>query len=563
MRSPLLCVFIASLACAQPQPRLPIAFDAGLGAQPARTQQKRTTLEGKLPSGFVLPADFTELASGPDGVTPPTTRVWLAGEMASLYGRAASPDGGVMTWPAGTGCDAHRAFTLAPDTLLAAGAPGSCGMAETAVRNELTMARLGTCLEVAEPERFVSAFAVPSNLNQTQLNAYVDQRTNDLLSQIGLAGAGLRQFDVPAGLLPVDFVPMLRSVVWKLRAVPHDAALQMVRTGYGTARGVLSAQASCFDPAKRAALDAELQSLEAEVTALDARLDALVASGTARADQQRQCVVSLGRTRPVLPEASLTDEEREFVGFWLGGVFWRMRGGGLLQLGSTQNARTYFARRPFRQIARVANDTQAAERAADSLYCALFDGWGEWMDLGTTAGGQDFYEDLVQLTDRGRQQVQDWTISATGAAITNGLSNNKSSEAYLREAGFGVQPYLAGGLSMGPCYAFALNPQKNFVFDAPGAAQAPYSSFIDGFTAQGEFCFGASLGLGLVRTLLAGTPSGQPPMNFCATRQCGADPCGVSCGTCSGASACDANGQCVAAQLDAGTLVDAGVSIDA
>jgi hypothetical protein len=40
------------------------------------------------------------------------------------------------------------------------------------------------------------------------------------------------------------------------------------------------------------------------------------------------------------------DEEREFIAFGLGGTFWRFRGGGSLVLGSTQNARIFYARRP-------------------------------------------------------------------------------------------------------------------------------------------------------------------------------------------------------------------------
>jgi hypothetical protein len=538
-----------------------LEFDAGLSAQPARTQQKLSQLDAKLPATFRLPMDFDELASAPDGVTPPTTRIWLTAQLKAAYLRAASSGPGAMVWPGSTRCTQHLAFMLPATTLLVSGAPGSCTSSETTVRSALAQSAIDACVDVDLPERYVMGSVVPTGLSQTQLNSYVDQRTQNLESQIALAGAGLSAFPVPDGFLPTDWVPTMRSVLWKLREGPHATRLSNARTGYTTALNTLTTNAACFDATKSAALQMQVQQLDAELSALQLQVATVIADGTARAAQQATCLATRSRTRPALPIPSLTDEEREFVAFWLGGVYWRMRGGGLLPLGSTQNARTYFARRPLREIANLANGTITGTRAADSLYCALFDGWGEWMDMGTTAGGQDMYEDLVQMTDRGRQQVADWTLSATGAALTNGLSNSKSAEQYVREAGYSTTALYAGGLSMGPCYLYALNPMKNFVYDVPGAAQAPYGPFIDAFTAQGEFCFGAALGLGLTRSFLEGTPTNQPPVNFCNSRQCGVDSCGVSCGTCAGSSTCNSSGMCVAPTTDAG--VDAGPDEDA
>lgn len=455
------------MALAQQPRRMPFEFDAGLGAQPARTQQKLTALDGKLPAGFALPADFEELASAPDGVSPPTTRLWLSPEAKATYLRAAAAGPSAMVWPGSTHCTAHLAFTLPVATLLVSGANSSCTPFEATVRAQLAPSVIDACADVDAPERYVSSGLVPAGLSQMQLNSLVDQRTQSLESQISLAGAGLSQLGAPAGFLPPDFVPTLRSVLWKVRESAHATRLAQARTAYATALNTLSANAACFEPVKSAALQTQVQQLDAELAALQQQVAGVISAGLARAGQQSQCLATRSRVRPLLPVPSLTDEEREFVAYWLGGVFWRMRGGGLLALSSTQNARTYFLRRPLREIARLTNGTTTGDRAADSLYCAVFDGWGEWMDMGTTAGGQEMYEDLVQMTDRGRQQVADWTFSAVGAALTNGLSNSKSAEAYVREAGFNTSALYAGGLSMGPCYLYALNPMKNFVFDAP------------------------------------------------------------------------------------------------
>ena len=566
MRSSTLVFCLVACSAPAQTPRLSFEFDAGLARQPARTEGKRVQLEGKLPAVFRLPPSFQELVSAPDGVSPPTTRLWLAEEAKAAYFRAADAGSAELTWPASTRCTQHLAFVLPVPTLLISGSSSNCSPFEATVRAQLAPSAVDACVDVDVPERYVAASVVPAGLSNTQLNSFVDMRTQSLEGQIALAGAGLRAFPVPDGLLSPDWVPTMRGVLWKLREAAHTTRLTQARQGYAMALSTLSSNAACFDATKSAALQTQVQQLDAELSALQQHVAGFIAAGSARALQQASCLATRSRVRPALPVPSLTDEEREFIAFWLGGTFWRMRGGGLLPLGSTQNARTFFARRPLKEIAHLANGTTTGTRAADSLYCMLFEGWGDWMDMGTTAGGQDMYEDLVQMTDRGRQQVADWPLSATGAAFTNGLSNNKSAEAYVREAGFDTAALYAGGLSMGPCYLYALNPMKNFVYDLPGAAQAPYGAFFDGFTAQGEFCFGASLGLGLARSFLGGAETNQPPMNFCNGRQCGVDSCDVSCGSCSRGQSCEANGQCVSVVIDAGASdagFDAGFEEDA
>lgn len=146
------------------------------------------------------------------------------------------------------------------------------------------------------------------------------------------------------------------------------------------------------------------------------------------------------------------------------------------------------------------------------------------------------------MTDRGRQQVADSPGSAIiGIPIGGGPS---SAVAYLADAGYDTTALTTGGLEMGPCYAYALGELASFRYaDTP---MAPYNGvLVEGFTAIGEVCTGASIALGLTDTLLSGTAS--TPVALCSDKKCGDDGCGGSCGTCSGGLSCN-EGVCVATQ---------------
>jgi len=538
------------------QRRLPIELDAGSGNDPVQTAQKLSALYAATPASFTVPADYAALPSGPDSA-PPAVTVWLPPEVAAQYARAADAGTAPRQWPAPVFCAQHASLMLPASVLVPNAGPG-CSTHEAAVR-----AVLGACLEVEEPERYMAASRAPSTLAPNDTSgrvAFAESHTNDLEEQLAFAGAALGTVPVPAGLLPPDFVPVLRSVLWKIRAATATTGrLQQARSAYATAL----AQASCFEPAFVTAV----QQLDAEAAALSAHVTQVISDGVARANVQRQCLGARSRTRPQLSFPALTDEEREAIGFWLGGVYWRMRGGGIFNLGSTQNARYLFARRPFGSIARLGTGTaaaerQSAERAADAIYCGLGDGWGSWMDMGTYMNpsappedNQDFFEDLVQMTNRGRQHTFSFPSEARFFCIGQGVLNiDKAPEQYLREDGYDTQAFAAGGMSMGPCYAYALNPMKAFTYFTSAQAPAPYTHFIEGQTTMGEFCIGAAMGQGLVRSLLNGKPSGLPPQSFCAGRQCGVDPCGTSCGTCSAGQTCDAAGQCVGGGGTAGGM---------
>jgi hypothetical protein len=118
-----------------------------------------------------------------------------------------------------------------------------------------------------------------------------------------------------------------------------------------------------------------------------------------------------------------------------------------------------------------------------------------------------------------------------------------------------------GGLFMGVGYYYGYYPL--FGFHWAEMLPKPYSGFIDGSTAIGEYNIGASLGLGLARTLLPGKPSGQPAVSLCAGKMCGDDGCGGSCGDCPAGQMC-ASGLCVAGSpgSDGGAPADGSVAPD-
>jgi hypothetical protein len=545
MRCVPVALLCSSLALAQQ--RLPIAFDAGLAANPTETEQKRVALDGKLPASFALPASFVALQSAPGGVTTPTTTLWLDARMAGAYFGAADGGTAPMQWPRTTACPQHLAFALPQGSLLAAGAPSSCSTAEATVRTAL--ADLNACVDVGEPERYVLASLIPFGTPLSAIPGITDAHTQTIEDQIAFAGAGLSLQPIAEGVLDATWVPTVRSVLWKLRTSAYQQRLQQGRAAYAQALSALGT-ASCFD----GTLAAQVQQLDGELAALSAFVTNLVNDGTARAAVEQQCLGARGRTRPALPFPALTDEERQFTAFWLGGVYWRMRGGGLLPTGMTQTARRDFMRRPFTEIGRMANGTATASNAAGAMWCVLGgDGWSSWMDMGLSqtpgdppADRQDMYEDLVDMTNRGWEEAGVLDLNAVGFCASQlEFSINKTAAQYLSDDGYDTTELLAGALSMGPCYLYGLNPMNGFTYYTHAAAMPPYDSFMEGFTTHGEFCAGATLALGFTRSLLNGTPSGQPPVNFCNGRACGADQCGTSCGSCQTGFSCDATGQCV------------------
>jgi hypothetical protein len=82
-----------------------------------------------------------------------------------------------------------------------------------------------------------------------------------------------------------------------------------------------------FDAAGAAKLLADIDALKAEAQAARDLIELRKAEGEAAVAKELLQLGAHSRARQPMPFGSLTWREREFLAFWVGGVYWRMRGG--------------------------------------------------------------------------------------------------------------------------------------------------------------------------------------------------------------------------------------------
>ncbi len=518
----LLC---SALEAAQKQPYL---FDVNLAEKPAEVQSLISEYSQGLPD---LPVDRMSNV-GLDG----PVYLWLFPDALDLLGRMVATDKSGYSWPRDLdSCAGHAGFFL--PQMLISGASAECqniyAQIQAAVENRTA------CADAAEPERYVLDYP-PGVVD--------DSNTDTVLDLIGVMGSTLAQFPpLYDGLLPDDFVPRLRDILRKLRYDQLMPLLNGQLAAFLNARNLIADNAACFVPAKRELAEERIDILIAEAAALRDRIEDLRISGETEYHKEKLRLGAISRARNELPYPSLTQADREFLAFWLGGLYWRLRGGGIIKLDGTQEARRLGLRRPFNVLGEIAGAAHGKE-AADGIYCEIFQGWGEWFDMGTTPGGEDKYYDLVKMTQRGFEQIE---TAVAGSSVLN-LCTIPDPPFVLEIGGLNQKNYdttelIAAGLTMGPCYYFPWDQLLGWVWanDMP----SPYIQAIDGPTAIGEICIGGSLALGLTRVLLNGWATGQPPTCIidCVGRECGDDNCGGVCGYCDEGLLCEeTTGQCVA-----------------
>lgn len=334
------------------------------------------------------------------------------------------------------------------------------------------------CLEVNVPESYVLKHP----------NGQVDSKT--LLSiegQVETVGEALSHIEIPLSLIPASHQESVRRVILKIRMQELLGRYEKRIKEQGAFVRAIDESPDCFlatsDEVNNARnLTAEL--LEESKKALQT-LRAIDTEGRIRAREDRQKVLATGRSHNLLPYENLTDQERELLAFYVGGLFWRMRGGGLLDdPQGTQMTRHLFTLLPMRSLGLMAGGTIGRD-AGTLIYFAVFKGWGMWMDMGRTKKltEGDRYHDLVSMTNRGKYQVEE------AAEL---LHKNGYDDTYLR----------MGGLQMGPCYDYSWEHLSAITIGAD--LKKPYSVFLEGPTSWGEFCAGAAISLGFVRSLLRG-----------------------------------------------------------
>jgi hypothetical protein len=515
-------VLASSVARAAPQV-WPFLFDPSLDANPTAISTQLATGGASLPP---LPlSELTKLTTDSG-----TMSLWLWPQNADLLTAVGSATSTLMVWPTTpVMCAKHAAFTM--PTLTTTGT--SCTSAATQITQAITP-NLPACSLTEQPELYVLSYS-PSD---------VSSDVGNIEDMIGLAGEAISHAGPPpAGILPPTFVPTLRSVIAKIRYPKLSASLTAASAGYAQAQTLLTTNASCFDPAVKSALAASLTDLSTEVATANTYLSNLESTGEAAAKQEGVCLAAQARERNTLPYPGLTASDREFVAFWLGATYWRMRGGGLIPLGSTQEARLYYADDGFSQIASLLAGSDGPPNVGTQFFEELVvDGWASWQSMGTNGSSDDKYADLISMSERGQRQVN--------ASVTA-----------FNSLGYDSGELLTGALQMGPGYYYGYYPLAAFRY-APSMA-SPYSGFIDATTAIGEFSIGGALGVGLAKTLLPGKPTGEAAVPLCTGRECGDDGCGGSCGSCEGGDVCNASGQCGVLEADGGIVVTGPSGADA
>ncbi len=520
----------SATASAAPNP-WPFDFDPSLAEDPQGIVDDLAELEAGLPG--LPPEGMVESQLG-------EVSLYLFADLADALDRArdSGPELAPPTPREPVLCARHAAFEM--PRLLIEPASTACEQAEQAIAQSF-VDLLTTCMDVEYPETYV--FRHPPG----QVGTDTVQSFEGL---IALAGEALGHLDYPAGLMPNDFMSTARTVIAKLRYPTLKQHIGERLAAYDQALSRLQDSAACFDPEARTLLVDRVEELIVELGALGQQLEDLYAQGLARAELDREAVVQSCRLRNQLPYPSLTDRERELLAFYIGGIYWRMRGAGLIAYPPDPEQgllrRILYVKYPYQAIADLTGGS-GGDGVGDSI---LFDenwGWDEWWDMGTSPGSADKYSDLVGMTNRGKRGVQ--TVGPQ-----------------LADRGYDTRSLVAGGLQMGPCYYYAWEVLSDFRLGE--SLQDPYMWFIEWPTSVGEFCEGAALGIGLARTLLLGTPNPDPScVPGCVDRECGDDGFGGSCGSCSGELVCNDSGQCElpgAHDADAGVVpaADAGVAGD-
>jgi len=517
-------VAVAALTCAPPAQGAPnpwpFDFDTQLADNPTAVQQGLDELAQGLPG--LRDDELTEVPLG-------TVTLWLYTELNDLLQLAVSSGPGVMP-PVDRQpviCVAHDSFTF--PALLNQPASPACTTAEQTIAAAF-VDNDKTCLEVEFPEVYV--FDHPPGFVDTGV-------VSSFEGLIAVAGEALSHIDYPMGLIPADFFDKARPIIAKLR---HDTLSQQLDariTAYNGALQDLDGSAGCFNPAAKTAFETTVASLIAELEQADQHLEQIVQDGLAAAAADRAAMAGLCRARPDLPHPALTDEERILLSFYIGGIYWRARGAGLLAYPPDPEQgllrRILYVKYPYQLIGDLTGGVDA-EGIGDWI---LFDenwGWAEWWDMGNSPG-EDQYFDLVHMTKRGKRGVD-------------------LARPQIEGRGYDIRSLIGGAMQMGPCYYFGWDQLATFQLGED--LQDPYMWFIEWPGSFGEFCTGAALAEGLARTMLWGTEI--PPdqcVPDCPEGGCGGNGAGGngSCGTCPPGEECQ-GGECVPAGTSSGAAGD-------
>lgn len=327
---------------------------------------------------------------------------------------------------------------------------------------------------VCRPESFMDW----QDLNRS----YDSKQLKTLAGSLQVLMSPLRDQSLSPALLPPQLINQARLILAKLDLANfrkgQAGALKLIQT-----------------IRKQGCASNKLTQMEAELTRILAQVEASATLVKAQKRAQKKMVNNSNNyCRNGLPYPALSDEERILLSTYVGALAWRARGGALWEAG-TQARRKDFAGKVFEHLIVLnSNDQALGKKHGDAMAQRLqLKGWSRWFDMGRT--DDDEISDLLGMTIRGLYQIG---IGSYGPIA--GASALKAFD----DKGYDSSLYKAVGLQMGACYLYA----SRFLEFRPEAdtLSSPRAAFThpENHTAWGELCYGAVMGQGLARMLLAG-----------------------------------------------------------
>jgi len=447
----------------------PFDFDSNISPYKDYIDQRIAEEFSNLPG--VPDSEITEVDLG-------DIRLYFYPEMVEAFYRARDSGPGYaaeLPRPA-VMCQHHAGFTL-PSLELQSG-DAVCTSTKSSIQ-AVFADHQSACRYVEYPELYVREYEAgpipPSTLTSFE-------------GLISLCGEALMHVDFQENLFDPGLIIVVREVIAKLRYDSLLDAIAAQRTAYQDVLNDLQSAAHCFTSSDAAALTADIDAMNLELDAAQQWLQTLYSDGLDQAAHDLAAVECQCRTRDELLHPALSDYERLMLSFYIGGIYWRMRGAGLVAEPPDPDQgllrRYYFVEFPYQLIAELNAGITDADNVGRDIFIQENWGYADWMDMGTSPG-RDKYADLVDMTDRGR-------VATTLAAPR------------LNSRNYDTRDLVFGGLMMGPCYFYAWEELRYYQLGED--LQYPYMWFLEGPTAIGEFCTGGTLALGLARTLLWGKP---------------------------------------------------------
>jgi hypothetical protein len=372
-------------------------------------------------------------------------------------------------------CGKHNAPSMAPSV------SPTCASLDVAMQAVFAN-KQKVCRDIETPEAYMSELPPYSGYDEKRFTA------NGLMSLIETAGQQLLGHKWPAGMISQEMADRGRTILLRLRYTTLIKKVTEQQARYQAVLTQLAANPNCVPNANN--VRANIQALATELAGAGSYLERVYQAGLKQALADQAKVVANKRMRDSLPFPALTDADREWLSFYVAGVYWRIRGGGIFPNIGTQTRRSVFAKFVFEKLADLncglKCDSSVKDIGGKMRLKLQLKGWGEWADMGTWQGegAKDRFNDMTFMTWRGEYQVD-------------------SSVKALESAKYNSAPFFLSGLQMGSTYWYpTVTGMKVPIYGPPTFSGAEALS--NGPWPLGEIFQGATMGLGFARSLLQG-----------------------------------------------------------